>query len=121
MRVLILAGCSSIVAFAAAEAKCSPPSGYPFFPDQNDTVTYVQVADSKGCGHFFRSGGQTAFTSASIVSAAKNGKFVQTGAFNFSYTPKAGFRGRDTYAVKVCGTNRAGSGCSTINYQTTIE
>lgn len=121
MRVLLLAGCFSIVVLAGAEAKCSPPAGYPFFVDQNDTVTYVQTADAKGCGHNFRSGGETIFTGASIIAPAKNGKFVQTGSFNFGYTPKAGFKGLDTYSVRLCGTNRRGSGCSTINYQTTIE
>jgi hypothetical protein len=121
MKVSILVAAFSVVVLNAVEAKCSPPAGYPFFVDQNDTVTYAQIADAKGCGHNFRSGGQTIFPGASILLPAKNGKFVQIGALNFSYTPKAGFKGLDTYAVKVCGTNRGGSGCSTINYRTTIE
>lgn len=121
MKIYILAGYFSVAVLTAAEAKCMIPAGYPFFLDQNDTVTYNPLTDAKGCNIYFRAGGAVEFTSASIVSPAKNGKFTQTGAFNFQYAPKVGFKGQDTYSVKVCGKTLAGSGCSTINYQTTVE
>ena len=64
---------------------------------------------------------QVEFTSASIVEQPSNGTFEQTGSFAFKYQPKAGFKGADEYAVKVCGHNSQRSGCATVTYRVTVN
>jgi hypothetical protein len=64
---------------------------------------------------------QVQFTSASIVEQPNNGAFEQTGSFAFKYQPKAGFRGTDEYAIKVCGHNSQRAGCATLTYRVTVK
>lgn len=122
MKVFLLAVSFSIAALSAAQAKCAFARGYLFYPDQNDSVTYKPITDALGCSFNFQGGGgKWTLTSASVGSPAKNGALVQTGAFNFTYKPKKGFKGQDIYALKICGTGPSGAGCSTVIYETTVE
>lgn len=61
------------------------------------------------------------FTSASIAQSPKKGRLEQTGNFDFRYGPNKGYSGKDTYAVKICGSGLNGSGCSTIIYTAIIK
>lgn len=61
------------------------------------------------------------FTSASIVDLPRNGKLKQIGPFSFYYSANKGFKGSDTYSVSVCGKSTAGSGCSKIIYDMSVE
>mgnify|MGYP002378106294 CR=1 FL=1 len=61
------------------------------------------------------------FTSASIVGRPQNGTLQQSGAFNFTYRAKPGFKGADSYVIKVCGNSRGRDGCSTLTYQMTVQ
>jgi hypothetical protein len=94
---------------------------FQFYPAQNDTATAVETMDAAGCLNQFRAGGKAMFTEASIVSKPHNGTLSQTGGFAFTYKPKVGFKGSDSYSLKVCGTSPQGTGCSTINYQATVQ
>jgi hypothetical protein len=61
------------------------------------------------------------FTSFSVTERPQNGSLTQSGQFTVVYRPKAGFRGQDSYAVRICGGHRSEAGCSTIRYQTTVR
>jgi len=102
-----------------AQAACRTSSGT-FRPAQNDSVTWSTQTDGV-CDHRFTSFSDMAFTSASVVQPPRNGRLSKTGNFSFRYQARPGFKGADTYAVKVCASGRSGSGCSTITYQTTVN
>jgi hypothetical protein len=58
--------------------------------------------------------------SASIARPPAHGVLEQKG-LRFRYKPTPGFQGTDRYSVKVCGTSRAATGCSTITYNVTVN
>jgi hypothetical protein len=105
---------------SASSAPCQTLGGQ-FFVDQNDSVAFSTTTNSAGCDHVYRAGGTLALESATIVSRPKNGNLTQSGALSFTYKPKSGFVGTDTYVVRVCGSNRSGKGCSTLNYTTNVQ
>lgn len=120
LRRQVLAGCAAILLSGApAFAECRTGS-FRFFPAQNDSVTaYTTLSGS--CLHNFTTSSSLSFTSAEIVSRPSHGSLNQTGAFAFRYVPTKGYRGADSYAVKVCANARSGSGCSRITYQATVQ
>jgi len=61
------------------------------------------------------------FTAASIAGNPSAGKLKQTGAMSFHYLPNPGFKGNDSYKIKVCGRSPAGSGCSTLTYEAVVD
>ncbi len=54
------------------------------------------------------------YTKASIVSRPQHGKLAQDGDFSFQYSAGS-FKGDDHFTLKICGTGKDGSGCSTLN------
>jgi len=49
------------------------------------------------------------------------GTLTEFGTMRFRYKPSAGLKGTDRYGIRVCGSDRAGSGCSTITHVITLE
>lgn len=103
-----------------AEESCRAQGGR-FFPAQNDAVTVGVTTNAAGCDRIFRAGGQLMLTSASIVSGPKNGTLSKVGNLSFRYKPKAGYKGADLFVLKVCGSSRGSSGCSTITHEVRVE
>jgi hypothetical protein len=123
MQLLLFAASIGAVSFAligqAAAACVSTPVRYHF---QNETVTSSAIVDSgDSCIHRRGAGGRAQFTSYSVIERPRNGSLAQAGQFTVTYRPAAGFRGQDTYAIRICGKSGTGSGCSTIRYQTTVR
>lgn len=117
--VLFAAMVSSISTLAMADCREQRSS---YFPDQNDAVTFTAFLAGPGaCMHEFRSPIGFEFTGASIATRPSNGTLSKLGPNSFMYKPKPGAKGRDQYAVKVCGNSRAGSGCSLINFDTMVH
>jgi hypothetical protein len=44
-----------------------------------------------------------------------------TGHYEFKYQPRAGIKGADKYTIQICGKGPAGSGCSGLTYQVTVQ
>jgi len=106
---------------SAAAADCRwIPSTFRF--SRNDSVSTTGTS-TKGsaCSIGFRAGGTTHYTSGAIAARPSHGTLAQTAALNFVYRPAAGFKGVDRYSLRVCGTDRAGSGCATLTYNITVE
>lgn len=102
-----------------AAAKCKY-TGFSFRL-QNEVVNTSGTVDKMGCKMQYRAGGRTMFTESSIAEPPKHGTLKKTGSFAFSYYPKPGYTGPDIFALKVCGSNLQGPGCSTIKYSLTAE
>jgi hypothetical protein len=106
---------------SAAMADCRTIA-FRFSPPQNDSVsTTGVVTKGSSCTHRFGSFSTLEMTSGAIVTRPGNGTLSEIGALQFRYTPKAGFRGTDRYAVRICGRGASGSGCSTLTYNITVE
>jgi hypothetical protein len=108
--------CSAVPAWAGCQL-----SPVVFRPPHNDSVSTTAFITGGGrCVHRYRSFSMLQYTSASIVSRPAHGTLEQR-PLRFRYTPQPGFKGTDRYSVKVCGTATAGSGCSTITYNVTVN
>jgi hypothetical protein len=84
------------------------------------TVQETIVGDAN-CADRFTATGKTQLTSGSISSQPSHGTLQQTGDLAFVYRPQQGFKGSDQYAVKICGENPSGSGCSIITYEVSVQ
>jgi hypothetical protein len=106
---------------SAALADCRIVA-FRFFPAQNDSVSTTGVSTGgRPCVTQFYSGSYYILTSAAVASRPSNGTLSQVGTLRLTYKPKAGFKGVDRYAIRICGTGGGGSGCSTIAYSITVE
>jgi hypothetical protein len=114
----------TLFAIEQATAAClTTPVRYHF---RNETVVSNAVVDSSGsCIHRRGAGARAQFTDYAVVERPRHGSLTQSGRFTVVYRPAAGFRGQDTYAIRICGmsggTSDRRSGCSTIRYSTTVR
>jgi hypothetical protein len=115
---VVLAGCS--ISSSAMAGGCIV-AHYSFHPALSDTVTAHIMTTTGKCRHSWSAGGRLEFTSASIVDFPHNGKLTKTGTLSFHYAANKGFKGSDTYSFSVCGKSSAGSGCSKIIYDMSVE
>ena len=86
-----------------------------------DTVVSADVVDGKStCRHPLKAPPDKQLTGVSVVSPPKHGKMFEGGKYVI-YTPAPGFKGEDSYTVKICGSDATSKGCSTITYNTTVN
>jgi hypothetical protein len=95
--------------------------GFQFFPLQNDSVSTTSLMDARGCIYRFGSFSILQLTSLTVAARPSHGTLTAVGALQFRYTPRAGYKGADRLALRICGRGNNGSGCSTITYNVTIE
>ena len=87
----------------------------------NPTLSTGGVTDGSSCPHRFTSKRLT-YTDSNIEKQAKNGKVIKENLTSFKYTPNKGFKGKDTYTLKLCGYNASNqNGCVTINYEIEVK
>jgi hypothetical protein len=70
--------------------------------------------------HHYRSSSTATLTSLTIVRHPNHGTLSQTGDLEAKYTPNVGFKGSDSYVVKLCGHGRK-SGCSLLTYEVSVD
>jgi len=106
---------------SAALADCSRYS-VQFRFSRNDSVS-TSGTSTKGsaCTHRFWAGGTSHYTSGAIAARPSHGTLTQSGMLNFRYQPSPGFKGADSYSVKICGSDAGGSGCATVTYNITVQ
>jgi len=102
--------------FIPAQAACQF-SPFSFFPDRNDRVQ-IQVTTESGqsCDMAFKEGPGFKFTGASFLKPPPHGVLAQTGATEFLYLPFEGYKGQDSYAIKICAIVQGRAGCSSLTY-----
>jgi hypothetical protein len=127
MRIFPGVAVSSIallgVLYLASQARAAcDVDGDTFYLHKNDETRHTAKTDLNGCDlHFIAAGKTTEFSSASIVAKPKNGDLIPIAHLEFRYRPKAGFKGNDEFALKVCGKTANGEGCSILHYSATVE
>jgi hypothetical protein len=116
-----LALMASIAMTNAAAADCRI-IGFTFRMSQNESVSTTGVSTGgSACSTRFRSGGMSSFRSAAVAAAPAHGTLTEIGTMRFRYKPRPGFKGADRYSIRICGSDRAGSGCATLGYNITVE
>ncbi|HEX4555478.1 MAG TPA: hypothetical protein VH249_15905 [Xanthobacteraceae bacterium] len=121
METGTLALLASIAMTGAAAAECRIMS-FVFHLSQNDSVSTTGVSNRGGaCVTRLRSGSTSTFRSAAVAVPPAKGTLTEFGTMRFRYKPSAGAKGTDRYSIRICGTDRAGSGCSTITHVITLE
>jgi hypothetical protein len=94
----------------------------PFFNvDRSDSVGRVMTAERNSpCRTQHSVGGSATLSGIRITEQPRSGRVVLDGAATV-FTPRQGFTGKDALAVTICGSNRLGSGCSTLKYDVTVR
>lgn len=73
------------------------------------------------CRSYFRSYGTVIFKKLYLVNAPSNGTVrLQSGGYYF-YKPKAGFRGEDNFALRICGSQGGLDGCTDLSVKMTVQ
>ncbi|PTW57585.1 hypothetical protein C8N35_11064 [Breoghania corrubedonensis] len=106
--------------FASAQARCLTQEFY-FSVGINRGADPISTITGGNCEYFFMAGGRSTFTNASVTKKAGHGRFEQIGRFRFRYTPSRGYKGEDHYAMKICGRNLMGKGCSVISFKAIVK
>jgi len=118
-------GSLALVAFFAlssvAVADCRIVAGR-FSMAQNHAISTTGVS-TKGaaCGMRFTSSALGHFDSVTVAMRPSHGTLREFGALSYVYKPAAGFKGIDTYSLRLCGRDAAGPGCATVTYNITVE
>jgi hypothetical protein len=112
----------AIVAMTTAAAADCRTIGGRFSLSQNTSVSTTGVSTrGSPCGMKFASPTSGHLSSVTVASRPSHGVLREFGGMSFVYKPTAGFKGVDTYSLRLCGTDAAGSGCATVTYNITVE
>ena len=120
LKVLpVAAGAAVLLGSQAAWADCvSAKRPYSL---SGDTVVASDIVDDKStCRHPQKVPADKQLTGVSVVTPPKHGKLTEGGKYVI-YTPTAGFKGDDSYTIKICGGDATTKGCSTITYNTKVN
>ena len=109
-----------LIGVETAAASCVLRTGR-FDPAQNDSVTWSGTVTGGTCTISFRSLGSMVFTGTTIVSRPSGGSVSMGGNTTANYQARAGFKGNDSVAFRVCGDGRTGEGCSTVTVQLQVQ
>jgi hypothetical protein len=125
-----------VLAAALATAFASPAMAQNFFNDfcsitsvnfqfeRNQTLRTAQTFSGQGCTTSFTGGLAASFDSISVVKRAQHLTITPTSnGFGFTVARRTpGYRGPDSYTLRLCGTSSAGGkGCVTITYDVTVQ
>ena len=110
-----------VMGLIPAQAACQF-SPFSFFPDRNDQVQ-IQVTTESGqsCAMAFKEGPGYKFTSASFLKPPPHGVLAKTGVTKFLYLPFKGYKGQDSYAIKICAIVQGRGGCSSLTYMVDVR
>lgn len=104
---------ASLLASSSAWAECQ--QSRMSWRYQNETDQVVLSGTRAGtCRLQWTVSGLATVDKVSIVSGPRKGS-AQTSTSGAVYVPGRNFDGQDSFSLRICGNNRAGGGCSTLN------
>ena len=86
----------------------------------SDTSTVMHVASGKPCAIPLRTGARSTFSGVTIGAPARNGS-ASASSSGVTYQSKPGFKGADSFAFTVSGTNASGPGKATVQVAVTVQ
>ena len=119
--LLTIVALASVSASHAAEI-CNRRGGYHLSYDGNFPM-YIRTHSGATCEATFSNvnGSNLTFKRLLLVTPAARGKVNLREGGHYIYTAPAGYKGQDTFTLRVCGTENEKPGCATLNYQVTVE
>jgi hypothetical protein len=120
-RIALAVLISALVMTLPASASCVTNS-FLFFGRGDTVTTRESLSSGDTCFHTLRNNplkGST-FGSAAIVQNPGHGT-VTMGNAAFQYRSSPGYRGSDSYAVKICTESPRGKGCSVLTFTADIN
>lgn len=109
MKVVLYSGIAAAVLIgqlASAEAACNVPR-WQFRWGPAPTSLTLNITEGSTCGSNVSLRGAEKLTGIGVLSNASNG-MVRTTPNRFEYRPKANFKGSDSFAVELRGTDQWG-------------
>ena len=105
----------------SAEANCRIPR-FTWGPVGDNLIVKTSAnSDGSSCRYPMGAGKGTIWEYGSIAKKPKNGELLQENLYTFVYTPKKGFKGKDQYTFKMCGSKLGSKGCVTVDADVTVE
>jgi hypothetical protein len=113
---------SAIVTMTTAAMGDCRTIGSRFSFAQNTATTTTGVS-TKGapCGMRFTSPVDGRLDSIAVAARPSHGALREFGGMSWLYKPAGGFKGTDSYTLRLCGRSTAGAGCATVTYNITVE
>jgi hypothetical protein len=90
----------------------------------HDTVTTNETLSSGDtCFHALRNNPRrgNVFNHIEVVQKPSHGTLSVSNASAFQYRSRAGYRGPDSYAVRICMGRSSGPGCSIVTFNASIQ
>ncbi len=117
MQRLILAIFLTGIGAVEASACSLVPFRFNFGPD---TSTIMQVGSGRLCSVLLHAGARSTFSGVAISAPARNGT-VHARSSGAGYQSKPGYKGADSFAFTLAGTNSRGSGKTTVQVSVTVQ
>ncbi len=117
---LIGAALFILASTGGAQARCGV-LGYFLFSSEGPWSMAMEVDAGKRCSSLFASGGASVFKRLYIVSQPQHGSVSIAQGGHYSYNPKPGFRGSDTFMLRVCGNTSGTDGCANLKYDVNVQ
>lgn len=113
----------ALIAFApmSAEAKCREVGRNIFHPPKGINAMKFRQTDNGRCSISYETLGNFTMTSARILEQPRHGKLTQDKPFGFLYLANKGWKGKNIFAVEVCGESMTAKGCSRLDYEMVTE
>jgi hypothetical protein len=121
MKCGLLALTALVAMTSAAMADCRTIGGRFSFAQNTATTTTGVSTKGAPCGVRFSSPVDGHLESIAVAARPNHGALREIGGMSYLYKPTAGFKGVDTYTLRLCGRSTAGAGCATITYNITVE
>jgi hypothetical protein len=124
MRYLIVVAAAVAFTMPAPPANAQSPvrdcmvAGTPVPIGFNGTGT-IELSSGESCNLYLKTSGE--IQSATITQRPKNGSLKMVSAANVIYTPKAGYRGSDEFAVTLKGSTQRASGTSIVKITANVR
>jgi len=82
----------------------------------------MMASSGKPCGGTFRATGRTMFKRLYLTANPKHGRVVLQQGGYYHYTSAAGYRGSDSFSLRVCGIGPSGAEtCGNLHFSVTVE
>jgi hypothetical protein len=119
--VLALAALACASTSHAAQI-CDRRGGYHLSYDGNFPM-YIRTHSGATCEATFSNvnGSNLTFKQLLLVTPPAHGKINLRQGGYYIYSAPPGYKGSDTFTLRVCGTEDNKPGCATLNYQVTVE
>lgn len=104
-----------------AEAKECSRSGSYHLTSTGPWPMRIRPRSGETCSAGFRAGGNMIFKRLFVVSAPQHGSISLREGGQYTYSTQPGYRGPDSFMLRICGNEGGRDGCADLQYTVTID